>query len=181
MINLEENTTETKTSMMPMIVSLVLIVIIASAAYYFTQIKPKSTDGAMMQKEETVSEESNENSDQMMLEENLKDESNPSDMMEEESMMQKADVTFEISGKNFSFSKDQLTVKKGQIVKIVFTSESGMHDWVLDEFSAKTKTVSNGEQAEVTFVADKTGEFEYYCSVGNHKAMGMVGTLTVTE
>jgi uncharacterized cupredoxin-like copper-binding protein len=31
----------------------------------------------------------------------------------------------------------------------------------------------------VQFVADKTGTFEFYCSVGNHRQMGMVGTLVV--
>ena len=31
------------------------------------------------------------------------------------------------------------------------------------------------------FTADKAGSFEYYCSVGEHKAMGMVGTLKVEE
>lgn len=31
----------------------------------------------------------------------------------------------------------------------------------------------------VTFVADTLGTFEYYCSVGNHRAQGMVGNLVV--
>ena len=31
----------------------------------------------------------------------------------------------------------------------------------------------------VTVVSDKTGSFEYYCSVGTHRQMGMKGTLTV--
>jgi plastocyanin len=28
-------------------------------------------------------------------------------------------------------------------------------------------------------VADKNGSYEYYCSVGNHRASGMVGVITV--
>jgi len=31
----------------------------------------------------------------------------------------------------------------------------------------------------VTFVADKAGEYEFYCSVGQHRANGMVGKLIV--
>jgi len=39
--------------------------------------------------------------------------------------------------------------------------------------------VTPGTPTSVTFVADKTGTFEYYCSVGNHRAQGMVGKLIV--
>lgn len=89
------------------------------------------------------------------------------------------DVVFEISGDNFSFSETELTVEKDQTVKIIFTSEEGFHDWVLDEFDATTAQVQAGGKTEVTFVADKVGEFEYYCSVGQHRQMGMVGKLIV--
>jgi len=90
-------------------------------------------------------------------------------------------VTFEMTGKNFEFSKKNLTVKKGQTVIVKFTSESGFHDWTIGEFNVATNQVNTGESSEVTFVADKVGEFEYYCSVGQHRQLGMVGTLTVTE
>lgn len=33
----------------------------------------------------------------------------------------------------------------------------------------------------VTFVADETGTFEYYCSVGNHRGQGMIGKLIVED
>jgi hypothetical protein len=39
--------------------------------------------------------------------------------------------------------------------------------------------VGAGASDVVEFTADKAGTFEYYCSVGNHRAMGMKGTLTV--
>ena len=87
---------------------------------------------------------------------------------------------FEMTGKNFEFSLTALEVKEGQKVRIVFTSEEGFHDWVVDEFNAATAQVSTGETSSVEFVADQVGEFEFYCSVGNHREMGMVGTLTVT-
>jgi len=54
-----------------------------------------------------------------------------------------------------------------------------MHDFVVDEFGAKTDTLQTGQSDTITFVADKTGTFEYYCSVGNHRAMGMKGNLIV--
>ena len=100
-------------------------------------------------------------------------------MMEDGTMMEEATVTVDLTGKNFEFSKKEIRVKEGDVVKINFTSESGFHDWVVDEFNAKTAQVQGGNSSSVTFVADKKGTFEYYCSVGQHRANGMVGTLIV--
>jgi|SRR3989344_4602641 len=87
--------------------------------------------------------------------------------------------TFDITATDFSFSLSSVVVNKGDTVTIVFTNENGMHDWVIDEFNARTSRIQSGQTAQVTFVADKTGQFKYYCSVGNHRARGMEGTLIV--
>lgn len=86
---------------------------------------------------------------------------------------------FTVEGSNFSFTPNKLEVNKGDKVKITFKNSDGMHDFVLDEFNAKTPVIQSGQQATVEFTADKAGTFQYYCSVANHRAMGMVGTLTV--
>ena len=88
---------------------------------------------------------------------------------------------FEVKGINYGFDTKKITVKKGETVTINFESTDGFHDWVVDEFKAATKRVQPGVSTSVTFVADKVGEFEYYCSVGSHRAHGMVGTLVVEE
>jgi len=64
-------------------------------------------------------------------------------------------------------------------VKINIKNTDGTHDFVLDEFNVATKTIANGAEESVEFVADKVGSFEYYCSIGTHRAMGMWGTLKV--
>lgn len=92
-----------------------------------------------------------------------------------------ANATFNLTGWNFAFSETEIRVKKGQTVTVNFESTSGFHDWVVDEFNAATKKVNPGEPTSVTFVADKAGTFEYYCSVGSHRANGMVGNLIVEE
>ena len=86
---------------------------------------------------------------------------------------------FTVTGSNFSFDPSEIKVKKGDTVKITFKNSGGMHDWVLEEFNVRTKRIQGGEQEVVEFVADKTGTFEYYCSVGSHRAMGMKGNLIV--
>ena len=87
--------------------------------------------------------------------------------------------TFEISGQNFSFSLSEIRVKKGDKVKIIFKNVGGFHDWVIDEFNARVPQIQEGNTAEVEFTADKTGTFEYYCAVDEHRAKGMKGNLIV--
>ncbi|MEK7176828.1 MAG: plastocyanin/azurin family copper-binding protein [Patescibacteria group bacterium] len=86
---------------------------------------------------------------------------------------------FTVDNEMFSFKPSSLTVNKGDTVKITFRNTGGTHDLKIDEFKAATRLLSTGEQQTITFVADKAGSFEYYCSVGNHRAQGMWGTLTV--
>ncbi len=87
--------------------------------------------------------------------------------------------TFTIIGKPFSFSLSEIRVKEGDTVKIVFQNSEGTHDWVIDEFNVRTPRIGTGESATIEFVASKKGTFEYYCSVGQHRAMGMKGNLIV--
>lgn len=86
---------------------------------------------------------------------------------------------FIVNGSNFAFSPSTITVNKGDRVRIVFKNQGGMHDWKLDEFGAKTKVINGGESETIEFVADKAGSFEYYCSIGTHRQMGMKGVFIV--
>lgn len=100
--------------------------------------------------------------------------------VKEKDAMTKETKTFAVEGINFSFKPEEIKVKKGDNVKIVFTNMgSFLHDFVIDELSLKTKQIKAGETDEVTFVASTSGIFEYYCSVGKHRQMGMVGKLIV--
>lgn len=86
---------------------------------------------------------------------------------------------FVVSGQNFSFTPNSLTVKKGDKVKITFQSIDGFHDFKIDEYGVATKQLKSPAEEVLEFTADKVGSFEYYCSVGTHRAMGMFGTLKV--
>ena len=86
---------------------------------------------------------------------------------------------FTVDGKKFSFTPSTITVNKGDTVRIVFKNNEGLHDLKIDEFNVATKQIKEGATDTIEFIADKVGSFEYYCSVGNHRAMGMKGTLTV--
>ncbi|MEK7183066.1 MAG: cupredoxin domain-containing protein [Patescibacteria group bacterium] len=88
---------------------------------------------------------------------------------------------FTITGGNFEFTPAMMTVKKGDTVRITFKNVEGFHDFTLDAFDVATKQIGADAEETVEFVADEAGSFEYYCSVGKHREMGMKGTLTVTE
>ncbi|MBI2050483.1 MAG: cupredoxin domain-containing protein [Parcubacteria group bacterium] len=89
--------------------------------------------------------------------------------------------SFDLTAKNFEFSLKEIRVKKGDTVAINVTSAEGFHDWTVDAFDAATERVNAGQSSSVVFVADQAGEFEYYCSVGSHRSLGMVGMLIVEE
>lgn len=84
-----------------------------------------------------------------------------------------------VFGSNFAFQPAEITVGQGDRVRIIFESVEGYHDWVLDEFDARTDRVNEGDAATAEFTAETAGTYEYYCSVDNHRALGMVGSLTV--
>ena len=88
-------------------------------------------------------------------------------------------VKFTVTAANFSYDLKELKVKKGDTVVLTFKNAEGFHDLKIDEFDVATNKIGEGEEEEVEFVADKAGTFEYYCSVGSHRKMGMVGKLIV--
>lgn len=89
--------------------------------------------------------------------------------------------TFDLNAFNYAFSEEELRVQKGDTVRIAVTSTRGYHDLVIDRFGVRTDRLNTDESDSIEFVADEAGEFPYYCSVGNHRRLGMEGTLIVEE
>lgn len=81
----------------------------------------------------------------------------------------------------YTFIPSEITVNLGDTVRITFQNTGGVHDWVLDEFNVATPVFRGKKSETVEFVADKVGTFEYYCSVANHRALGMWGTFIVKD
>ncbi len=87
--------------------------------------------------------------------------------------------TIEVEGGSFYFKPNEIRVKKGQPVTVKLKSVDMMHDFVIDELNVKSATIPGGQTTSVTFTPNTTGKFEFYCSVGKHRQMGMKGTLIV--
>lgn len=88
-------------------------------------------------------------------------------------------IVIEVSGQNFSFSPSKISLQKNKKVKIVFKNIEGFHDFRIEGMKVATKVIKAGEETSVTFAPNKKGKFIFYCSVGNHRAMGMQGTLVI--
>jgi len=77
----------------------------------------------------------------------------------------------------------QLTITKGNLVQIHLINEEknesiskSNHNLNIDEFNVHTGDLGYFQTKSITFLADKTGNFEYYCSIHPE----MKGTLTVS-
>lgn len=161
-------------SMMMAVVGVIALVILAGAGYWFMQKGASKTATPPAQTQATVTQTPSPT-------ETVTQATSPTTgTTSTTGVMEKGTVkTFDVAAKSFSFTPAEIRVKKGDTVKIVLTNSGGMHNWVIDEFNAKTKTIAAGATDTVEFTASKVGTFEYYCSVGNHRQMGMVGKLIV--
>lgn len=84
-----------------------------------------------------------------------------------------------IEASNFKFVPDAISVDQGDTIIITIKNVQGIHDFVIDELEVKSKTLSEGQSEQITFVATKKGTFQFYSSVGQQRSMGMVGTIIV--
>lgn len=89
-------------------------------------------------------------------------------------------VVFEDGAPKPQFSVKEITAKKGDLIRLKVNVTSGRHDFKLDEFDIYEDTPT-GEETTIEFVADKAGEFIYYCNQPGHRANGHWGTLTIIE
>lgn len=76
-----------------------------------------------------------------------------------------------------------LKVPEGAVVQInLINGDGAVHDIALPEFGAKSDNITaKGAATTIVFRADRTGSFEYLCTLPGHKAAGMFGQLIVGE
>ena len=70
----------------------------------------------------------------------------------------------EITAKRFSYTPNEITLKKGQPVVLVLKSVDVAHGLRVADLDVNLKS-SAGGTAEVRFTPDKTGDFIGHCSV----------------
>ena len=86
-----------------------------------------------------------------------------------------------ITAKKFDFTPDTITLKKGEPVVLVVSSQDRKHGFNLRAFGIRAD-VEPGGTAQIRFTPDKTGKFTFSCDVfcgEGHE--DMTGTVIVTE
>ena len=89
-------------------------------------------------------------------------------------------VTFADGKPHPQFSLKDITVNKGDTVRLMVNTKSGTHNINIDELNVHDETPT-GKVTTAEFVADKAGDFVYYCSMPGHRQNGHWGTLHVVS
>jgi plastocyanin len=82
------------------------------------------------------------------------------------------------SGEN-AFTETELTATAGEVTIEFANPSQSPHAVVIEGADATTETVTDADAPPVT-VELAAGEYTFFCPVGNHRADGMEGTLTVS-
>jgi cytochrome c oxidase subunit II len=89
--------------------------------------------------------------------------------------------TISITAQRFSFSPNEITLKKGEEVTLVIQSKDVSHGLLIEDLGVRTE-VKKGQSVEVKFTPTAAGTFEgkcaHFCGSG-HGSMTM--TVHVTE
>lgn len=87
---------------------------------------------------------------------------------------------FTVSGAEFSFNPQTVTIQSGEKVRLTFRNVgSAPHDWTIEGLGLKTKVIGGGAQDSLEFTAPARGIYNVYCSVPGHREAGMVGQLVI--
>ena len=155
----------------PLVIAVVVVVLLLVGIGIYMMSKGSPSTETQVTESSTITENQ---TDSMMEEGTSESGEQAFDAMNESD----ANV-INIEAGSFYYEPKVITVKLGQTVKIVMTSVDMMHDFNIDELGVVIPVTQSGETAEVEFVPSEVGEFEFYCSVGQHRAQGQVGTLIV--
>jgi nitrite reductase (NO-forming) len=74
-----------------------------------------------------------------------------------------------------------IMVHEGETVQInLINGEGAEHDIFVDQYAARSdRVLGKGASSTLSFTADKTGEFVYFCSIPGHREAGMEGRIQV--
>ncbi|MBP7842698.1 cupredoxin domain-containing protein [Candidatus Woesebacteria bacterium] len=97
---------------------------------------------------------------------------------EPEAMMAEGKVV-QVTANDFTYDVKEIRVKQGEKLTVSMMNSEGFHDFIIDELAVDSGKLKEGESIQVEIPTDKPGTYEYYCSVGQHRQMGMKGMLII--
>ena len=139
--------------------TIIIIIVVAAGGYYFMNLNKSTTAPTSSQVGAPTSAPESESATTS-------------------SAMSGIEITVE--GKEFKFTPSEITVKKGEKVRLTFKNAGTFpHDLTIADLDIATKRINPGEEDTVEFTPEEAGEFKFICDIGNHEEQGMVGSLIV--
>ncbi len=91
------------------------------------------------------------------------------------------DRTIELKGKEYRFVPEEIRVKAGRKIRILFTNEGTIsHDFHIKELDFQTEPIQPGDSVSYTFTAPtESTTLHFECKVAGHGPAGMKGTISV--
>jgi uncharacterized cupredoxin-like copper-binding protein len=90
--------------------------------------------------------------------------------------------TVDLSAADFKFNPSEVTLKRGDVTFKLTNDGQAPHALEIEDVNGQDEEtegeVQPGDSQTLT-VNMPPGTYEFYCPVGNHKEMGMVGEITV--
>lgn len=156
----------------------VVVILVASTVSYYQLVIVPSLPKAPIQTQTTITSSTGSST---LAETEKSTAAQPS--------AEKTSFTFTVADSNTPWSfvsqgknNPDIIASKDATVEVTFKNNGNtVHDFTITEFGVdKTKTqLDPGKEVTVTFKADKTGTFTYFCSQPGHKDLGMVGKFIV--
>lgn len=88
-------------------------------------------------------------------------------------------VEVAMTAENMKFTPNIIEAKMGDKVRITITAKDVQHTFTLPIFGIN-KDIPAGQTVVIEFLADKQGEFTFYCNIQGHTLKGMTGRINIT-
>ncbi len=88
-------------------------------------------------------------------------------------------VEVKMTAENFKLTPNVINAQMGDKVRVIITAKDMQHTFTLPIFGID-QVIPAGQTVVIEFLADKQGQFTFYCNMPGHATKGMTGRINVT-
>lgn len=165
---------------------LIFLLGLVVGAYAFTQSRKESDSQEVMESEESIVEDTDADAeaDADTADSMEKEASDPTSLSPTDPDADAAMVGYALDMSPFKFGPNLIEAEPGQKVTVKLSNSQGTHNFIIDELGVQSPTISSGSEETIVINIPANavpGDYEFYCGIGNHRQLGMVGILRIAE